>query len=65
MKRIFVFATASNALVACGAHEPAPVAGPSAAVGDCGTFTLDQGEELPDAAARCLVGAAEPAPVPQ
>lgn len=52
------------ALVACGAPAERPAAVPgtaasgTAAVADCGTFTLDQGEEMPDAAARCLVDAA-------
>lgn len=47
--------SACLALVACGGPDPSPQASGAT---DCGTFTLSQGEQFPEAAARCLIDAA-------
>jgi hypothetical protein len=50
-----------SSLTACGGPDPAPraatVPSASAVMTDCGTFTLSQGDRVPDSAARCLVEA--------
>lgn len=55
MKRLIILALTASVLAACDS-APAPVPVPSSDV-DCGTFDLKQGEQLPESAARCLVGA--------
>ena len=65
MRRTLVPALASLLLAACGGADTSPrvaATGPgpsSAAVTDCGTFHLSQGEDLADSASRCLLDAVQ------
>ncbi|MEV4344690.1 DUF4362 domain-containing protein [Actinoplanes sp. NPDC049596] len=64
MKTYVVVPLLLVALVAGGCTEPGTAPpdvlkmAPSATVADCGTFTLDQGEQLAQDAGLCLLGAA-------
>ena len=60
MKRILGSVLAGLTLAACSGPDDSPRAAASpaaAAVTDCGTFVLNQGEEVPESAVRCLAEA--------
>jgi hypothetical protein len=62
MKRILGSVLAGLTLAACSGPDNSPRAAASPAatavvVTDCGTFVLNQGEEVPESAVRCLAEA--------
>jgi len=65
VKRMLGPVLASMALAACGGPAASPQVPPagtaqsSAAATDCGTFSLSQGDSLPDSAVQCLVSAVD------
>lgn len=64
-KRLLGAALVSLALTACSAPDASSEGATirtnanSAAVTDCGTFNLSQGEPLPDSAIRCFIEAVQ------